>query len=57
MCIRDRSNALETRKQARDLIVPPAIQPVSDQAAFAEQVRQALYTAKIIAYCLLYTSR
>ena len=44
------SNALETRKQARDLIDPPAIRPVSDQAAFAEQVRQALYTAKIIAY-------
>ena len=44
------SNALDTRKQARDLIDPPAIQPVSDRTAFAEQVRQALYTAKIIAY-------
>ena len=44
------SNALEIRKQARDLIEPPALQRIPDRAAFAEQVRQALYTAKIIAY-------
>ena len=44
------SNALEIRKQARDLIEPPALQRIPDRAAFAKQVRQALYTAKIIAY-------
>lgn len=44
------SSALDTRKRARDLIPAPAMQTVSDRAAFAEQVRQALYTAKIIAY-------
>ena len=44
------SNALEIRKQARDLIEPPALQRIPDRTAFAEQVRQALYTAKIIAY-------
>lgn len=44
------SNALEIRKQVRDLIEPPALQRIPDRAAFAEQVRQALYTAKIIAY-------
>lgn len=44
------SNALEIRKQARDLIEPPALQRIPDRASFAKQVRQALYTAKIIAY-------
>lgn len=44
------SNALEIRKQVRDLIEPPALQRIPDRAAFAKQVRQALYTAKIIAY-------
>ena len=44
------SNALEIRKQMRDLIEPPALQRIPDRAAFAKQVRQALYTAKIIAY-------
>ncbi len=44
------SNALDTRRQARDLIDLPAIQPAADRTAFAGQVRQALYTAKIIAY-------
>lgn len=44
------SNQLDTRKKAANLISMPSPPAVEDRSAFAEQVRQALYTAKIMAY-------
>lgn len=44
------SNQLDTRKKAANLISMPSAPIVEDRTAFAEQVRQALYTAKIMAY-------
>lgn len=44
------SNQLDTRKKAANLISMPSSPAVEDRTAFAEQVRQALYTAKIMAY-------
>ena len=47
------SNHLERRKKASSLIQKPGLTPDgthTDKQAFAEMVRQALYTGKIIAY-------
>lgn len=44
------SNDLTLRAAARDLIEMPRAAAPSDRTAFAEQVRQALYAAKIVAY-------
>lgn len=44
------SNALETREKAAGLLEVDAVPPVQDRKAFAEQIRRALYAAKIVAY-------
>ena len=44
------SNHLERRQKASSLIQAPAVTAVEDKQAFAEMVREALYTGKIIAY-------
>ena len=44
------SNHLERRQKASSLIHSPAVTAVEDKQAFAEMVREALYTGKIIAY-------
>ncbi|MDY3618363.1 NADP-dependent phosphogluconate dehydrogenase [Agathobaculum sp.] len=44
------SNQLERREKAGKAIPGPAPVPASDRKAFAEQVREGLYTAKIVAY-------
>lgn len=44
------SNHLEQRQKAFSLINPPEITAAEDKQAFAELVREALYTGKIIAY-------
>lgn len=44
------SNQLARRQKAAALLTGPAPKTVSDRAAFAEQVREGLYAAKIAAY-------
>lgn len=44
------SNHLERRQKASSLVHAPAVTAVEDKQAFAEMVREALYTGKIIAY-------
>lgn len=44
------SNDLARRRRARSLIAAAPALPPADRAAFAEQVRRALYMGKIIAY-------
>lgn len=44
------SNQLERRERANQAIPGPAPIPAADRKAFAEQVREGLYTAKIVAY-------
>ena len=44
------SNQLARREKASALLTGPAPQAVPDRAAFAEQVREGLYAAKIAAY-------
>ncbi len=44
------SNLLAERAAAAKVIAAPAVQRAADPAAFAEQVRRGLYTAKIAAY-------
>ena len=41
---------LERRQKASSLVHAPAVTAVEDKQAFAEMVREALYTGKIIAY-------
>ena len=47
---RIQSNQLAQRGQAAKLFHAPEIRSAEDRAAFAERVREALYTAKITAY-------
>ena len=44
------SNQLERREKASQAIPGPAIVPAADPKAFAAQVREGLYAAKIVAY-------
>lgn len=44
------SNRVKERSEAKTLFDSPKLEPVDDKAAFQEQVRKGLYTAKIAAY-------
>ena len=44
------THLLETREKAAGLLEVDAVPPVQDRKAFAEQIRRALYAAKIVAY-------
>lgn len=44
------SNHLESRRKAQELVPSPYFQAVQDKETFADMVREALYTGKIIAY-------